>query len=215
MASRDQLLNDSEEAFRLAFDGRQAQMWTAMPGIIESVDLAKMICSVQLSIQGTIENEQGQISTVNYPLLTHVPLVFPNGGGFVLTFPIAQGDECLIVFASRCIDAWWQSGGNTNRPMEARMHDLSDGFCIPGPRSQPNVVSSINATDVQLRNEAGTSLIGIKANGNIEITGPTVTVTGNLVVSGTVVAGTPPISLTTHTHSGVTSGSDPSGPPIP
>ena len=31
-------------------------------------------------------------------------MVFPGGGGFALTFPVAAGDECLVVFASRCID---------------------------------------------------------------------------------------------------------------
>ena len=69
-----------------------------------------------------------------------MPVVFPGGGGFALTFPVAAGDECLVVFASRCIDAWWQSGG-VGEPMEPRMHDLSDGFALIGVRSQPAHVS--------------------------------------------------------------------------
>lgn len=154
MADRAQLLNDPEEAFRLAFEGKQSSMWTASPGIINSVDLAKNTCSVQLAIQGVVEDDTGPKQFVNMPLLADVPIVWPRGGGFALTFPIAVGDEVLVVFGSRCIDAWWQSGG-IQKPMEARMHDLSDGFAIPGPASTPKVLESVSSSKIELRNEAG------------------------------------------------------------
>ena len=166
MADRAQLLNDAEAAQRDVLDGRQSTIWTAMPCIVKSVNLAKMTLEAQPAIQGTIENEFGVKTSVNYPLLVDVPIVFPNAGGFITTFPITANDEILVVFASRCIDAWWQSGG-IGRPMEARMHDLSDGFAIPGPRSQPNVVASISATDVEIRNDAGTVYLSLTADGKI------------------------------------------------
>lgn len=166
MADRAQLLNDPEEAFRLAFEGRQSAMWTAMPGIVTEVDLSKNTCSVQLAIQGTVENENGEKTQVNYPMLADVPIVWPRAGGFVLTFPLAVNDEVLVVFSSRCIDAWWQNG-SVQRAMEARMHDLSDGFAIPGPSSQPKVISNVSSTETQLRNEAGDTYLSITADGKI------------------------------------------------
>ena len=60
---RAQLLNDPEEALRLALDGRQSTIWTSIPGIVTEVDLVKMTCSVQPSIQGTIENEVYRIKS--------------------------------------------------------------------------------------------------------------------------------------------------------
>lgn len=148
-------------------DGRQSTIWTAIPCIVNSVDLDAMTCEAQPAIQGVIENEDGSTQNVNLPLLADVPIVFPSAGGFLVTMPMAKGDEVLVVFSSRCIDAWWQSGG-INLPMEARMHDLSDGFAIPGPRSQPNVPSGdISSTDLQIRNDAGTTYLSIKANGKI------------------------------------------------
>lgn len=163
---RAQLLNDAEEAMRLTLDGRQSCMWTALPGIVKSVDFDAMTCEVQPTIQGTVEDESGAVQSVNLPLLVDVPICFPNSNGFMLTFPLASGDEVLVVMASRCIDAWWQSGG-IQRPMEARMHDLSDGFAIPGPRSQPRVVSDISSSEAQLRNTAGTTYLSITASGKI------------------------------------------------
>lgn len=165
---RSELLNDSEQALRLALDDREASMWTAMPGIIQKVDLTKMTCEVQVAIQGTVQDQTGNTQAVNYPILVDVPIIFPSGGGFLITFPLGEGDEVLVVFGSRCIDSWWQSGGTQNRPMEARMHDLSDGFAIPGPRSQPKVAGSISSTDLQIRNDAGTCFITVGATGKLK-----------------------------------------------
>ena len=93
-----------------------------------------MTVTVQPSIRGRVEQPDGSTKSVALPLLVDVPAVFPSGGGFTLTFPIHQGDECLVVFADRCIDAWWQSGG-IGEPLETRTHNLSDGFALVGPFS--------------------------------------------------------------------------------
>lgn len=169
-----QYLNDNEEGQRLAQDGHQARIWTAMPGIVQSVDLAKMTCVVQLAIQGRAEDEEGALTYQNISLLQDVPIVFPRAGGFTITFPIAAGDEVLVVFASRCIDSWWQNGGFANKPMEFRMHDLSDGFAIPGPSSQPKVIEAISSTEIQIRNDAGDTYLSIvKASKKFGMVNPT------------------------------------------
>ncbi len=164
---------------RLVLDGRQSSIWTAMPGIVQSVDLEAMTCEVQPAIQGTIEDENGVLQSVNLPILVDIPICFPNAGGFIITFPMAKGDEVLVVMASRCIDAWWQSGG-IQRPMEARMHDLSDSFAIPGPRSQPNVATSISSTDLEIRNKAGSVYISITSGGKIGFQNATTSLKGVL-----------------------------------
>ncbi len=237
MADRNQLLNDPEEALRIALDGRQATMWTALPGIVTGVDFTTMTLSVQPAIQGTVTDENGNIQSVNLPLLIHVPIQYPSAGGFSLTLPVAVNDEVLIVWASRCIDAWWQSGG-IQRPMEQRMHDMSDGFAILGIRSVPNVIPSISTTAAQLRNDAGTSYFEVSADGKvkvvspseIDLTGPVkivgdvtltgkITMTGDIAVTGKIDATgeikSGLIPLTTHKHTGVTVGSGTSGTPVP
>jgi hypothetical protein len=176
---RAQLLNDAEEAMRLVLDGRQSCIWTAMPGIVQSVDRSAMTCEVQPAIQGTVEDETGATQSVNLPLLVDVPIVFPSAGGFTITMPLAVGDEVLVIFASRCIDAWWQSSG-VQRPMEMRMHDLSDGFAIPGPHSKPKVISGISATDLEIRNNAGTTYLSITSGGKIGFQNATVNLKGVL-----------------------------------
>lgn len=233
---RDQLYGDPNESFRIGFAGQQANMWTSMPGIVQDVDWSQMTCSVQPAIQGTATDVNGVVTAHNLPLLIHVPIVFPQAGGFALTLPLQSGDEVLISWACRCIDAWWQSGG-IQLPMEVRMHDISDGFAIPGPVSQPNVISGVSATTAQLRTKDGTSYIELTASGAINMLSPGgVTITGNLVVTGSgavganlQVGGTAAVTgaltaasvksglidLATHKHLGVTTGTGTSGGPTP
>ena len=151
---RGQLTNDPEEAMRSVLDGRQADTWTAMPGIVESINHAEMTLSVQPSIKAPVRDEFGNVEFVKLPLLLDVPICFASAGGFTLTLPIKEDGEVLVIISSRAIDSWWQSSG-VQKPIEARMNDLSDGFAIPGPRSLPNVISNIDPDRAQLRNDAG------------------------------------------------------------
>lgn len=157
-----ELLIDKEEQAVRSFKARQATIWTALPGIIQSFNPTEMTCVVQPAIKAVIFSQDGSAVDVALPLLLDCPVQFPSGGGLVLTFPLTQGDECLVVFASRCIDAWWASGG-IQAQAELRMHDLSDGFCIPGISSVPNVIPNISATSAQLRDKAGDTLIDVKS----------------------------------------------------
>lgn len=147
-------LGDENTKLAQFFTGRQAMLWTALPGIVSSFDPVAMTCEVQPAIQGKVKTEDGRVQLVNLPMLLDCPVVFPHGGGCSLTFPIATGDECLVVFSCRAIDLWWQSGG-VQPPVEVRMHDLSDGFVIPGPYSQPRVLSGVSTSAVQLRSDDG------------------------------------------------------------
>jgi len=53
-----------------------------------------------------------------------------------------------------------------------RMHDLSDGFAIVGPRSQPRKLSAVSTNTVQLRNDAGTEYVELNGSGVISIVAP-------------------------------------------
>jgi len=125
---------------------------------------------------------------VALPLLLDCPVVFPRGGGCTLTFPVAEDDECLVVFASRCIDAWWSAGG-VQVQSEFRMHDLSDGFAIPGPYSQATKISNISTTAAQLRSNDGEAYLQLNPTSHeIDIVTPanwTATIGGNTNINVT------------------------------
>jgi len=222
---RRERTNDFQESLRMAMDGQTAQIWTAMPAIIQSFNATAQTVTAQPAIQGVTSDKSQNNSYVNLPLLVDVPIQFMTAGGYSITCPISVGDECLIVFASRCIDAWWQSGG-VQRPMETRMHDLSDGFALIGVRSQARTVSNYNTSNLQIRSDDHNTIIEIDKTGKVNITAPTsmtittplATFTGDINVGGTLTATTDVIgggkSLKTHLHSGVTAGTSNTGAPV-
>lgn len=129
------------------------------------------------------------------PALLDVPIVLPRAGDYILTLPVQAGDECLVIFADQCIDAWWQNGGVQN-PMERRRHDLSDGFAILGTWSQPRRLAKFSTDTMQLLNHKTGAGITVHEAG-ITVHG-TITVTGDAALQGAVVAGG--VDLVGHTH---------------
>lgn len=213
---RRELLNDEQEALRVAMDGRLSSLWTALPGIITEVDLTKRTCSVQPSIQGRTQKPDGSMTFVNLPMLVDVPIIMPSAGGFTLSLPIAAGDEVLVIFSSRCIDAWWVNGG-VSVPMEQRMHDLSDGFAIPGPKSVPNA-EPLDGANARLMKDDGSAYVEITPSGAVNVKGtvaeieaPTITLKGNVVIPPGNTLTLNGIDFNTHKHSTAT---NPSGVPV-
>lgn len=156
----------------------------------------------------------GTYQWVELPILINVPFFVYSGGGYCVTLPVSPGDECLVIFADSCIDAWWQSGGVQNQ-VERRRHDLSDGMAIIGFRSQVRTVPRYSDNSVQVRTEDGGTFIdlqpgqvtinaNVQINGNLSTSGNDQT-EGNHTVSGTLKAGG--INMNNHTHRGDSGGS--------
>jgi hypothetical protein len=207
----------------------QSNIFTALPGIYKGAGKGRQTANVQPAVQAKVRNQDGGWDNVTLPMCINCPICWPGGGGFQLTFPLSEWDEGLIIFAQRCIDSWWQSGG-VQPQAEMRMHDISDGFFIPAMMSQSKAPSTAASTStVQLRSADGATYIEV-ASGNIvnvhsaggcNITGP-VSITGNLTLGGTIsaigggaiagnlhMAGTVQggtVVLNTHIHGGVTTG---------
>lgn len=178
----------------------QGALWTALPGLIQSYNPAENTCVVLVALRMQQLQQTGEWKWIEIKPLLDCPVVFPSGGGATLTFPLKKDDECLVVFASRCIDAWWQNGGVQNQ-VEFRMHNLSDGFCIPGPRSKPKVPAAISTDHVELRSDDGTAKVRINmvtkdvetvttgnaivtASGDVTLAGTNINLNGVLKING-------------------------------
>lgn len=185
-------------------------------GIIQSFDAEKQEVAVKIAFQQVTSIKPDNTKTLaEYPLLLRVPVFFPSGGGYTLTFPIAAGDECLVVFNDRQIDNWLVNGAGSP-PSMGRIHDISDGIAFVGIRSNPRALASVSTNAVELRADDNSSKISmgggqlnIVAPNGVNITTPQVT------VSGDVVAGGETISLVHHVHPNVQSGPSNTGEPIP
>jgi Phage protein Gp138 N-terminal domain len=170
--NRRERINDPLDAIKAAMGGHQAGVWTALPGIVQSFDAVTMTAEVQPAVQGTQIAKDGSQKNINYPLLLDVPVVLMGAGGVTLTVPVKAMDEGLLVFSSRAIDAWHQSGG-VQPQAEQRLHDMSDGFIIVGLRSAPRALANYNTTCAELRDDPGQTFIRLDPTAQaITITAP-------------------------------------------
>lgn len=221
-----------EELLRMTQEDLQRRLWTAIPATVQAFNAAAGTVDALPFYKGhfPILNADDQI--IPMPLITDCPVLWQGGGGATLTFPIAKGDECLLIFASRCIDNWWQNGGQQEAAI-VRMHSLSDGFALVGIHSLPRMLSPApSTTKTQLRSDDGTTIIELDASGQkLNLTAPggttinanttingTLHVTGNIQCDATVTGTTDVVgggkSLKTHVHSGVTAGASNTGAPV-
>ncbi|WP_164134405.1 phage baseplate assembly protein V [Serratia marcescens] len=186
-------------------DDIMSNLRVALPGIIQSFDPETVTCVVQPAVKGYESDDAGKKSSLSLPLLVDIPVIFPRGGGVTLTFPVKAGDECLLMFADRCIDFWWQNG-EVQEPVDGRMHDLSDAFAIVGPQSQAQKISGISTRAAQLRTDDGAAFIELdpsshavnvttpgkltaSAQGGTEINSPEIVLNGNVTINGNLSQG--------------------------
>ncbi|HHT1221463.1 TPA: Gp138 family membrane-puncturing spike protein [Klebsiella michiganensis] len=211
---------EEREVYDAILKGAKQSIRVSMPGVVKSFDPETVTCVVEVSIYiPKPESTEGKSidrlaqDNVLYPLILDAPVIFPRGGGCTLTFPVKEGDECLVIFADRCIDFWWQSGGVQNGS-RGRMHDYSDAFVIPGPQSQAKKISGISTSAVELRSDDGSAKLSLNpesgaisgtAPGGFNLNGLKILADGRLqLVDGSIVD--------KHTHGGVAPGGSDTDP---
>lgn len=202
-----QVASDEYADRQAQIDNKLMDVHTALPAIIISFDANKRTVSAQPTIQRVFSDGEGKAGADNLPPCVDVPVVFPMGGGYELTFPINKGDECLLIFAERCIDSWFETG-QPSEPADFRQHDLSDAFAIVGVRSLANIQpvwtegvelhgngNHVRIDDSSVELGAGGATLKLTSSGlncSVPITAPNVI--------------TDKMNVNAHVHSGVQSG---------
>lgn len=134
----------------------------ALPGSIVTYDYTVQ----KASIQPLLNKVWADGTSTPMPVLENVPVIFPRAGGASLTFPVVQGDTCLLLFIERSMDLWLSTGGQVS-PDDPRKFDLSDAVAIMGLIPFSESSEAINNDDVLLTYQ--NSSITIKKSGDVVI----------------------------------------------
>ena len=153
-----------ETVIQTAIDSTMKEVHTMLPAIVQSIDTVEQTVDVQPTIKRKINGE-----IVDLPLLTGVPIRYPKTTDFSITWPIKTDDHVMIIFAERSIDNWLINGDLQN-PGDIRKHNLSDGFAIPMMYPQTDLITSFDATNLQIRTTSGAG-ITLTPAGIIELNG--------------------------------------------
>lgn len=190
-------------AFRLSFDGLMSGINTSLPGRVMTFDASTQLAEVQAGIM--MVTDDGDLAM---PPIISVPVVFSGGNEYLIEHQIDPGDEGIIIFSQRCIDAWVDQGGDATQSV-VRHFDLTDAMFIPGLRSQAKKIADFKNDGVRIRNKDGSQHVWLKGDGTIDINASTLAVTGSVTVTGSLTADTVDATtgltsagknITTHTH---------------
>lgn len=160
--SEKEINADAQSATEAQIKAMLLDVHTAIPAIVISFDADERTLKAQPAIK-RIFREKG---AVNLPPCVDVPVYFPSGGGFELTFPVAKNDHCLLIFSERCIDGWWATG-EILEPQDFRQHDLSDAFALVGvwPRGKRPAVwmegAELKGNSCSLRLNSGEARLSV------------------------------------------------------
>lgn len=123
-------------------------------GTIQAFDPLTQTADVTINYRKTFLKFSGtaeySYTTDDYPQLVGIPIVILGGGGGCLTFPIEQGNECLVLFNDRDIDNWY-AGGAGSPNATPRTHSFPDAIALVGVNSMSNVVTLWDDDAVALR----------------------------------------------------------------
>lgn len=104
---------------------------------------------------------------VAYPQVVDCPVQFSFGGAGGFTTPPLPGDECLVLFNDRDMDAWYV-GKQNQAPNTARLHSFADAIIMVGIKSLPNSIQNFDASRPALRNFSGDAYVAVATK--IELT---------------------------------------------
>lgn len=188
------------EVINAALDYRLANVRVAIPGQVEYYDAAKQTATVQPLVQDRFVDGAEEL-VESLPALVGVPVAFPSGGGFVITFPLAKGDTGLLVLADRPLDQWLAKGGVVD-PVDVRTHSLAGAVFYPGLHDSKHKLASASASDLVIGDDDGDALMTLKGDGSILI--------GRSAAKSAVLFEDLKTAYDAHTHP---TGVGPSGPP--
>lgn len=209
-----------EDVLRLALANFQSSLHVSLPGRIESYDAATQTANVKPLLKNTFTDDDDGSNVVEVlPVISAVPVVFPRGGGFMITFPLVKGDHCHLVFNERSIDKFQTGGGEDTDPVDTRMHNLSDAVAYVGFYPDSKALPDADSNNMVI-GKSGSTQIHV-ADGKIELgekaSADKVSLDSKIQIELARIASelsALTIFIAAHGHSGVTTGAGVSGPPV-
>jgi len=168
---------------------------TSMPGKVESYSATTRTGQVKPLLKiASFDGEQTEIQSI-----PDVPFVVYGTQNAGVILPVATGDYVLLIFSERSIGETMQSGKVSNTSL-TNTHSLGFAIALPGLFPRSSTIPITGSTDITIINNGGK--VVIDASGDIELGKGIVQKLANETF------------VLSHTHSGVTTGSGISGPPV-
>jgi hypothetical protein len=145
------------EVIRRAMDARFDGLHISLPVQVERYNAEKQLVDVQPLIKFSHEDEEGAKVVEALPVIPSVPVQFPDGGDFIISYPIKTGSTGLLVFCDASLDKWISEGGLVDPGFDHRFA-LADAFFIPGVRPIKSARQTVPTDGMFLGKDGGNGI---------------------------------------------------------
>lgn len=166
------------ETVRAAIEAALLEARTCTPARVQSYTASEQRATVVPLLQR--RTATGEV--ISAPPISDVPVLFPRGGGFAFTLPLAAGDVGLLLCSDRSLDRWLEQGGVVD-PQSRRHHSLTDALFLPGLHHWGDPIDTADAGSLVIAKEDGSIRLILTAGGKLLIRGASAS-TSPVIVDG-------------------------------
>lgn len=126
----------------------QAHMHTSLPAKVLKFDPVANTVDVELVTKADFYDPETRERDFDERPSTigNVPVIWPRGGGYVMTLPLAAGDFVWLMFSEQALGEW-RTTGQTSEPADARRHSIGYPFALPGAFPDVRPLASADVTN--------------------------------------------------------------------
>jgi len=136
-----------------------------------------------VDVQPLINYVGKDLETVEYPVISYVPVVMPATTTCGVVFPVKKGDTCLLSFGQHSLEQFKLGADEPHDPSDFRRFDLSDAVAYIGFNTTQNSVwnnenhsQDYDVSSVKVYNNLGESkenFIQLNEDGSVDVRSPT------------------------------------------
>jgi hypothetical protein len=166
-------LESPREADDAVWRDRGNSLHTAYPGRVVRYYADRQTVDVQVGVMREVPGEEHEEDLYEQiEELVNVPIQWPRGGGFAITFPIKAGDYVLVI-CSTVNTLVWRDKGGVHRPpgVPGDEFGLNGCFALPGcfPDNRESTLQSVDTDNFVIRRESGGPAIKVTPGGAVSI----------------------------------------------
>lgn len=149
---KEQEYNDLADVLKFALDQYMKDIYVMLPGIIQSYNPATRRAVVTPALSRIFTDN----TNAPLPPLADVPVIFPCGGGYTMTFPLAVGDAVQLAFNQRGI-ANFKTNFQQSLPSDESFFSLHDAVAYAG--FGDTSITPASSTGATLQSNDGTNAV--------------------------------------------------------
>jgi Phage protein Gp138 N-terminal domain len=141
------------QILKQAIDNRLLDVHTALIAKIESYEAEKQLVDVAPVLRRNIQTGDGDWVYESLPVLCDVPVLFPRGSDFFISFPIQPGDFVQLIFNESGTEEWLSSKAPSI--VCNQRFSLEGAVAIPGVYPLNKTLSGAHAKNLVLGKDKG------------------------------------------------------------